>query len=118
MHIKQRLAKGLEAIENCEIISPEDGAPHILNASFVGMRGEVLLHALENKNIYVSTGSACASKNKSYSHVLQALKLNDEKKEGAIRFSFSKLTTEAMIDYTIDVLKFELDRLNTIINRR
>lgn len=118
MNIKQRLVKGLEDIENCEIISPEEGAPHILNASFIGMRGEVLLHALENKNIYVSTGSACASKNKSYSHVLQALKLSDEKKEGAIRFSFSKSTTEAMIDYTIEVLKFELERLNTIINRR
>lgn len=62
MAIKDRFNRGLEGIEKCEIISPRDGAPHILNASFIGMRGEVLLHALENKNIYVSTGSACASK--------------------------------------------------------
>lgn len=93
-------------------------APHIINISFPNMRGEVLLHVLESKNVYVSTGSACASKNKSYSHVLEAIGLDDKHKEGAIRFSLSKFTTEDEIKYAIDTVKKSIVELDDIIKGR
>ena len=62
----------LANIDNVKINSPEDGVCHVLNVSFRGVRGEVLLHYLEQKEIYVSTGSACSSKKKG-SHVLNAI---------------------------------------------
>lgn len=60
---KLYLAKRLQELDNVFINGPkpEDGAPHILNASFVGVRSEVLLHTLEEKQIYISAGSACSS---------------------------------------------------------
>jgi len=81
--------------------------PYILSASFKGVKGEVLLHSLEEKGIYVSTGSACSSKspNKS-SEVLSALGRNLEEQKGTIRFSFSKYNNKEQIDYVI----YELDR--------
>ncbi len=93
-------------------------APHIANISFPNMRGEVLLHVLESKDIYVSTGSACASKNKSYSHVLEAIGLDEKHMEGAIRFSFSKYTTKEMIEYTLQTLKESIQELDAIIKGR
>ena len=65
----------LNNIEDIKLNSPEDGVCHILNVSFKDVRGEVLLHYLEQKGIYVSTGSACSSKKKG-SHVLNAIGLN------------------------------------------
>ncbi|MDO9535989.1 MAG: cysteine desulfurase family protein [Bacillota bacterium] len=77
----------------------EEGAPHIFNISFPGLKGEIILHALEEYFIYVSTGSSCHSSAKEPSHVLRALGLNEEATEGAIRFSLSHLNTEEEMDY-------------------
>jgi len=93
-------------------------APHIVNISFPNMRGEVLLHLLESKEVFVSTGSACSSKNKSYSHVLEAIGLDDKYKEGAIRFSFSKFTSEEELTYAIETLKSSIKELDMIIQGR
>lgn len=79
----------------------EEGAPHIFNISFPGLKGEVILHALEEHAIYVSTGSACHSGTGTSSHVLQAIKLDQESLEGAIRFSLSHLNTREEIEYAI-----------------
>lgn len=80
----------LNQIPHIKINSPEDAAmPNILNVSFCGVKGEVLLHALEAQHIFVSTGAACSSKKVKVSRVLQALGLNKEELAGAIRFSFS-----------------------------
>ena len=79
----------------------ETGAPHIFNISFPGLKGEIILHALEEHSIYVSTGSACHSTSSGPSHVLQALGLDKETLEGALRFSLSFLNTEEEIDYAI-----------------
>lgn len=106
--LKYHLAKGiLETLPNARINGPaiEQAAPHILNVSFEGIRGEVLVHALEQEGIYVSTGSACSSRRQKVSHVLKALGLSNTLCESAIRFSFSVLNTEEDIEYTIDVLK-------------
>lgn len=107
----------LANIDNVKINSPEDGVCHVLNVSFRGVRGEVLLHYLEQKEIYVSTGSACSSKKKG-SHVLNAIGLTPDEIEGAIRFSLSDLNTKEEIMQTVEVLKESVSDLRMIIDRR
>ena len=107
----------LANIDNVKINSPEDGVCHVLNVSFRGVRGEVLLHYLEQKEIYVSTGSACSSKKKG-SQVLNAIGLTPDEIEGAIRFSLSDLNTKEEIMKTVEVLKESVSDLRMIIGRR
>lgn len=80
-------------------------APHIVNVSFPGVRGEVLVHGLETQGIYVSTGSACTSKEKQYSHVLTAMGLSEAERLGSIRFSFAKENTLEEVETTVQQLK-------------
>ncbi len=68
---------------------PEEGAVHIINLSFPGLPSEVLLHALEKRGIYASSGSACHSRRPEPSHILQALNLDSRRLQSALRFSFS-----------------------------
>ena len=118
--LKEKLFNGIKEIElahfNSEIT--DDYAPHILNVSFEGLKGEVILHSLEMKDIYVSTGSACSSKKKVFSHVIDELKISDSLKAGAIRFSLSSVNTEDEIDYTVESLKIIIEDLEKIILRR
>lgn len=109
-NLKEYMIKRLSEIENIKINSPisDNFSPYILNVSFIGVRGEVLLHFLSEENIFVSTGSACTSKSKSGvvgSHVLESIGLTKSEIEGAIRFSFSPANTEKEIDITIDTIK-------------
>lgn len=92
-------------------------APQIVNASFVGIRSEVLLHSLEERGIYVSAGSACSTNKHVVSATLKGIGLTNEEIESAIRFSFCIFTTKEEIDYTIDVLKELLPKLR-IYKRR
>ncbi len=78
--------------------APEDGAPHIVNLSFPGVRGETMLHALEAAGVYASTGSACSSKKRKVSSVLLAMGLTPDRAECALRFSLCPDTSEAEID--------------------
>lgn len=82
-----------------------EGAPHIVSASFAGIRSEVLLHALEDKGIYVSAGSACASNKHSVSATLSAMGLDQKLLDCTIRFSFSIFTTKEELDYTVKCLE-------------
>lgn len=120
--LKQRMTDGLLALN--EQLQPKDAegkevlpkivinseiggnsALHIVSAAFIGVRSEVLLHALEDRNIYVSAGSACSSNKKlPVSPVLKELQLPEEVMESTLRFSFSRFTTEEEIDYTLQVL--------------
>lgn len=107
-NIKEHFIKRLSEIDDISINSPldNDHIDNILNVSFRGVRGEVLLHALEDYRIYVSTGSACSSKQTAHrNYVLPALGLRECDVEGAIRFSFSWLNTVEEVDYTIEALK-------------
>ncbi|MEG0767760.1 MAG: aminotransferase class V-fold PLP-dependent enzyme, partial [Clostridia bacterium] len=70
-----------------------EAAPHILNVSLPGVRGEVMLHALEEKGVFVSTGSACSSKKRKHSPVLEAMRMSAEDMESAIRISLSPMNT-------------------------
>jgi cysteine desulfurase len=92
-------------------------APHIANISFLGVKGEVLLHMLEQDQIYVSTGSACSSKKRTQSHVLKAIGLKDEEIEGAIRFSFSYKNTFEEIDYAVERIKSHVKNLRELLRK-
>ena len=110
MQMKLRLAKNLSFIRDAYINGPEPslGAPHILNVSFLGVRGEVLLHALEEKEIYVSTGSACSTHKKGKNRILNAMGVVGDRQEGAIRFSICPFNTEGEMDITADVIEEQL----------
>lgn len=97
---KMRLAKNLTELPDVLLNgpAPEQGAPHILNASFMGVRGEVLLHTLEEKEIYVSTGSACSAHKKGRNRILNAMGVIGDRQEGAIRFSFCPFNTIEEMD--------------------
>ena len=105
-------------IPDIRINSPEDetACPSVLNISFLGTRGEVLLHTLEQDSIYVSTGSACASNHASTkgSHVLNAMGLSPKEIEGAIRFSFSEFNTIEEMEYTVEKVKAAVQRFRRL----
>lgn len=95
----------------------EAGAPHIVSASFAGVRSEVLLHALEEKGIYVSAGSACASNKHTVSATLSAMGINQALLDCTIRFSFSIFTTKEELDYTLKCLEDILPMLRRFVRR-
>ena len=84
--------------------TPKDCAPHILNISFGGTRSEVVLHSLENEEIYVSSGSACSSHKKEPSYVLTAIGTPRAMIDGSIRFSLSEMNTKEDMDKTVAAL--------------
>ena len=97
---KTRLAERLLSLPDAYLNgpAPEDGAPHILNVSFPGVRGEVLLHALEQREIYVSTGSACSAHKKGNNRVLAAAGVRGARQEGALRLSLCPFNTLEEMD--------------------
>lgn len=80
-------------------------APHIASITFVGIRSEVMLHALEDKGIYVSSGSACSSNKANISGVLKAINLPKERLESTLRFSFCETNTIEEIEYTVKCIE-------------
>lgn len=101
--LKERFIKGVSEIENVTNNSGE--APHIISISFPGVRSEVLLHALEEKGVYVSSGSACSSNHPAISGTLKAIGLDKNHWESTLRFSLSIFTTEEEVDFAIQCLK-------------
>ncbi|HIV20172.1 MAG TPA: cysteine desulfurase [Candidatus Merdivicinus intestinigallinarum] len=100
--LNQRLREGVAKLEDVLVNSPENGAPHLLNLSVMGVPSEIMLHFLETKGIYVSSGSACAKGAKS--SVLAAYGLPDERIKSALRVSFSKDSTPEDIDTLLEAL--------------
>lgn len=107
--LRARLEEGIMRLENVRFntLPGRESAPHVLSVSFAGVRSEVLLHALEDKGIYVSAGSACASNHPetSGSATLRAIGLEKELLNSTIRFSLSPFTTEEEINYTVQALE-------------
>lgn len=104
--LKEQFIKGVYTIDGIRINGPEgrDGAPHVVSVSIQGIRSEVMLHALGDKGIYVSAGSACSSNKPSVSATLKAIGVEKQFLDATLRFSFSLYTTEAEIDYTVKCL--------------
>lgn len=110
--LREYFIKGLKSIENVSINGYEGTEqdrekyflPNIISATFDGIRAEVLLHALEEKGIYVSSGSACSSNKPGLSSVIQAIGTEKERQDSNIRFSMDEFITKEDIDYVIKTL--------------
>lgn len=111
--LKDRLWNGIKSIEEVYINgSYEHSVPNILNVSFAYVEGESLMMAL--KDLAVSSGSACTSASLEPSYVLRALGLSDELAHSSIRFSIGRFTTDAEIDYVIELVHASIDRLREL----
>lgn len=104
--LKQRFIEGVTRIEHTKVhgLCDERSAPHIISVGIAGIRSEVLLHTLEERGIYVSSGSACASNHPAISGVLRGIGTEKEYLDSTLRFSLSEFTTKEEIDYTLGVL--------------
>lgn len=104
--LKRYFTDDVQKIERVKVNGPlyEEGAPHIVSVSFAGVRSEVLLHALEDRGVYVSAGSACASNKHSVSATLKSMGVAQDMLDSTIRFSFSIFTTKEELDYTLKCL--------------
>ncbi len=105
--LKDYMTDCLEQMEGVRVNSKrgDESAPQIVSASFEGVRGEVLLHALEERGIYVSSGSACSAHHPGVSGTLKGIGLPQNLLESTIRFSFGMFNKKAEIDYCTEVLK-------------
>ena len=101
--LKKTFVEGVQKLDHVIVNGHPDetGAPHIVSVSIRGVRSEVLLHALEDKGIYVSAGSACSAHKPQPSATLKAMGIEPELLGSTIRFSFSVFTTAEEIDYTL-----------------
>ena len=118
--LKSMLVEGiLDRVPDATINGPQplEGAPHILSVSFPGIRAEVMLHALEERGIYVSTGSACSSRRENTSHVLKAIGAQKGDIEGAVRFSLSYMNTREEIRLVPQVVGQVLEQLKPFVRR-
>ena len=113
LSVKDRLIDRLEAMEGVTVNSRRGSlsAPHVVSASFAGVRAEVLLHALEDKGIYVSSGSACSSNHPAISGTLQAIGVPKELLDSTLRFSFGIYNEPEEADYTADCIEELLPEL-------
>ena len=110
---KRRLYENLMTIPDVVLNGPalDEAAPHILNLSFMGVRGEVLLHALEQFDVCVSTGSACAARKAGKNRILTAAGIIGPRQEGAIRFSLCPFNTVEEMDTAAQVVSEQVSFL-------
>ena len=105
--LKERMVKGLQEIEGVTVhgLTGRDSAPQIVSAGFEGVRAEVLLHALEDRGVYVSSGSACSSNHPGISGTLKGIGVKDSLLDSTLRFSFGLFNTEEDVDYCLEQLR-------------
>lgn len=116
--LREAFIRGLEDVEWAHVNGANKGmAPHILSVSFDKVKSEVLLHALEEKGIYVSAGSACSSNKPAVSETLKSIGLKQEYLDTTIRISFSIYNTPEEVEYCIQTLKELLPRLMRFTRR-
>lgn len=117
--LKERFVKQIEQLEDVKVNgrTGRDSAPHIVSVSFRDVRSEVLLHALEEKGIYVSAGSACSSNKPAVSHTLKSMGIEKDLLGSTLRFSFCFETTEEETDYCVRELQELLPMLRRYVRR-
>ena len=105
--IKELFIREVQTLEGTRVngLTGRDSAPHIVSVSFEGVRSEVLLHSLEERKVYVSSGSACSSNHPAVSGTLQGIGVEKKYLDSTLRFSFSTFTTEEEICYAVDCLR-------------
>lgn len=116
--IRNNIISGLSKMENVHVHTPEKhAAPHIINFSVPGLKGEVLVHALEQEGIIVSTTSACSSKDKSASGTLIAMGVSEEEARSAIRASLSYQNTMNEAKEFLEKLDKVIRKLFSVVGR-
>ena len=117
--LKEYFISEIGQMENTVIhgVADEGSAPHIISLGVAGVRSEVLLHTLEDKGIYVSSGSACASNHPAVSGVLKGIGAAREYLDATIRISMSEFTTKEQLDYTLEQLEKLLPVLRKFTRR-
>lgn len=118
--LRKYFTQQIMQIDDVWVNGPADdglAAPHIVSLSIEGVRAEVILHALEEKNVFVSAGSACSSNKPAVSATLKAIGIRKELLDSTIRFSFSVHTTKEEIDYAVEALKELLPMLRRFRRR-
>ena len=105
--LKERMVNGLQEMDGVVIhgLTGRDSAPQIVSAGFEGVRAEVLLHALEDRGIYVSSGSACSSNHPGVSGTLKGIGVKDSLLDATLRFSFGVYNTEDEVDYCLEQIR-------------
>ena len=118
-YLREQFIKGVSQIQDVRIngCMGYESAAHIVSVSVRGVRSEVLLHALEDRGIYVSAGSACSSNKPQPSETLKAIGVERELLDSTIRFSFSIFTTEEEIRYTVQTLQDMIPELRKYTRR-
>ncbi len=114
---KYLIEKIQETFNDFEFNHPVNSSPYIVSVSFKDVRAEVLLHYLEQEEIYISTASACTSNGTHKSHVLEAIGLSEDLSEGTIRICISKDINEKEIDIFIDALNRYVNEIREIMKR-
>lgn len=117
--LRELLIDGINEVDDVRVFCPDSSntAPHIVSASFKGVKSEVLLHQLESEGIFVSSGSACSSNKPGLSFSLAAMGADKAELDSIIRFSMSKDTSKADIEKTIDSLKANVPFLRQFVRR-
>ena len=117
--IKEYFIEEIAKIEGTKIngLTGRESAPHVVSVSFPGIRSEVLLHSLEEREVYASAGSACSSNKPAVSATLKAINVPKEHLDSTLRFSFSVHTTKEEIDYCMEVLRGLLPMLRRYARR-
>lgn len=114
--LQNKLFEGLKQLDGAVVHTPEhNSASSIVNVSLLGIKSEVLVHALEEEDIYVSTKSACSSKENGASGILTAMGISDEEAEQAIRISMAYETTEKEIDLFLQTLAEKVGQLKSVM---
>ena len=109
--LKGYLLENLKNIDGLIVNSPIDSSPYVLNIYFKNKRGEVIMNALSNKGIYVSTKSACSSRSKDYSNSIYELTKDTTISKNSLRISLSHLTNKEELDIFVNELKNIVDSL-------
>lgn len=117
--LRDRLIQEIRnSIDPVRINTPADlAAPHVVSVSIPGVKGEVLVHAMETEGVFISTGSACSFREKIHSHVLRQLKLSDEELEGSVRLSLSSENTGEEIEEAVRIMARLVQDLRLLTRR-
>lgn len=110
--LKQRLWRGLQTLDGVRLNGRLDGAPHILNAAFIGVHGEALAAELDAR-LAVSGSSACTAAQGGVSHVLRAMGVPEQLAHSSVRLSLGRFSTEQEIDAAVQTITSALRRLRS-----
>lgn len=113
--LQRKLVETLELMDSVVINTPSEAAPHIMNISVPGIKPEVIIHMLGEEDIFISTKSACSSKQSDESKTLSACGFGSERSTSALRISMSFDTTESEIELFLQALGEAINKFNAVM---